>query len=128
MTPKAGPFGDSKNEYPWGPEWDGSKANTYESGLSRTTAVGMYPHGAVKDLRMMDMSGNVWEWCLSSYDDPRSEDFKTPEKVSRASARVVRGGSWSGYQVNARAAYRDRLNPAARQAREVQPPLSRIIS
>ena len=37
--------GDPANVYPWGPDWDSDRANTNESGLSRTTAVGMYPAG-----------------------------------------------------------------------------------
>jgi hypothetical protein len=38
--------GDPAKEYPWGPEWISNFANTYESGLSRSTAVGLYPQGA----------------------------------------------------------------------------------
>ncbi|UCF90766.1 MAG: SUMF1/EgtB/PvdO family nonheme iron enzyme [Desulfobacterales bacterium] len=37
--------GNPANEYPWGAEWDSGRTNTYESGLNRSTAVGMYPHG-----------------------------------------------------------------------------------
>ena len=37
--------GDSTNEYPWGPEWDGNCANTYESEVNRTTAVGLIRRG-----------------------------------------------------------------------------------
>jgi hypothetical protein len=37
--------GEPAREYPWGSEWDGNRANTYESELSRSTAVGMYPPG-----------------------------------------------------------------------------------
>jgi conflict system STAND superfamily ATPase/sulfatase-modifying factor enzyme 1/bDLD-like protein len=38
--------GDPSREYPRPGDWDPARANTYESGLSRTTAVGMYPVGA----------------------------------------------------------------------------------
>jgi hypothetical protein len=50
--------GPSAKMYPWGNEWDGRLANTYESGLGRTTAVGMYPAGA-GECGALDMSGNV---------------------------------------------------------------------
>ena len=38
--------GDPTNKYPWGGKWDSDRANTDESGLSRATAVGLYPQGA----------------------------------------------------------------------------------
>jgi hypothetical protein len=87
-------------EYPWGEEWDGNKANTSECGLARTTAVGMYLAGAAK-CGALDMSGNVWEWCLNEYNKP--------EKIalSDSDIRVVRGGSWFDSQDDARASYRN---------------------
>ena len=39
--------GNPGNEYPWGPAWVDGCANTDESRLSRTTAVGMYPRRRV---------------------------------------------------------------------------------
>jgi tRNA A-37 threonylcarbamoyl transferase component Bud32 len=91
--------GNPANDYPWGPEWDGNRANTYESELNRSTAVGMYPRGA-SPVGALDMSGNVWEWCLNEYNNPRNVD---PAGDAR---RVVRGGAWGSNQTSARAAYR----------------------
>jgi hypothetical protein len=45
------------NEYPWGSEWRSEFANTDESRLGRTTAVGLYPQGA-SPIRVLDMSCN----------------------------------------------------------------------
>jgi len=101
--------GDPANVYPWGPEWDGNCANTYESELSHTTAVGMYPQGA-SPAGALDMSGNVWEWCLNEYDRPENV---TPAGDAR---RVVRGGAWDYDQPYARAASRDDLAPDCRFA------------
>ncbi|MDZ7621766.1 MAG: SUMF1/EgtB/PvdO family nonheme iron enzyme [Candidatus Competibacteraceae bacterium] len=100
--------GDPANEYPWGPEWDGRCANTYESELSRSTAVGMYPQGA-SPVGALDLSGNVWEWCLNEYDRPGNV---TPVGDAR---RVVRGGGWCLFiQTFARAACRLGFAPVYR--------------
>jgi formylglycine-generating enzyme required for sulfatase activity/energy-coupling factor transporter ATP-binding protein EcfA2 len=99
--------GDSGNVYPWGPEWDSRRANIYESGLSRTTAVGMYPQGA-SPVGPLDMAGNLWEWCLNEYEAPSNTG------LSGDGRRVVRGGSWDSFQDDARAAYRASNAPVSR--------------
>jgi Sulfatase-modifying factor enzyme 1 len=91
--------GDPSNVFPWGAEWDSGRTNTYESGLSSITAVGIYPHGA-SPVGALDMSGNVWEWCLNEYEYPGRT------ALSGEATRVVRGGSWCHLQDHARAAYR----------------------
>ena len=83
-------------EYPWGEGFDKTAANTWDSdtkgsGLGGTTAVCTFPAG-VSPGGVWDMSGNVWEWTSSWYD----EDKKY---------RVVRGGSWIGYQWFARSSF-----------------------
>ncbi len=77
-----------------GQEYESGRANIDETVgergthyLQSTSAVGMYPHGA-SPFGIQDMSGNVWEWCLNSYDDP---DYCLP---GGDMTRVVRGGSW----------------------------------
>ena len=44
--------------------WNPDSANTHLSGLGRTTAVGMYPHGA-SPFGVLDMAGNIWEWTIN---------------------------------------------------------------
>ena len=58
--------GDDGREYPWGREFDMNKCNTQESGIGQTTPVTQYPQGA-SPYGVLDMSGNVWEWCLTDY-------------------------------------------------------------
>ena len=63
-------------------------ANTVESGIGRTTAVGMYPGG--QSLQgIHDLAGDVWEWCRNEYEHPSKN--RAGDDVSR----VVRGGSWA---------------------------------
>ena len=100
--------GNTHYEYPWGSDWDSSRANIYENRLSRTTAVGLYPEGA-SPVGALDMVGNVREWCLNEYEKPKQTD------LSGSARRVVRGGSWSGGQAVARAAFRDPLVPDYRR-------------
>jgi formylglycine-generating enzyme required for sulfatase activity len=65
--------GDPKRVYPWGGDWDPRRetwlANTVESELNRSTAVGLYPRGA-SPADVLDMAGTVWEWCLNAFDNP----------------------------------------------------------
>jgi hypothetical protein len=105
---QAATSGDRRNAYPWGADWDDSRANTWESRLGRTIAVGMYPRGRSAQ-EAMDLSGNLREWCRNEYEDPRGRT--KPESGGR---RVLRGGSWNFARENARAAYRNDLDPGYR--------------
>jgi formylglycine-generating enzyme required for sulfatase activity len=99
--------------YPWGPEFEPTKANTDEGGIGQTTAVGIYPAGKNAGLNLYDLSGNVWEWCRNRYDEPDGD--QDPEKIDMGSSRhVVRGGSWDFSRSLARAAYRDQYHPDLR--------------
>ena len=85
--------------YPWGNE-DKAIAefcNTGNTGLNKTSAVGLFPHGRAK-CEAEDMAGNVWEWCLTPWlSDYAGYEAKVgaleaePEKITTG---VLRGGSW----------------------------------
>jgi hypothetical protein len=98
--------GSADREFPWG-EWDSRLANTAESGLNRTIAVGMYGE-ATSPFGVFDLSGNVWEWCLNEFETPRRIE------VAGENTRVVRGGSFFYKREFARTSYRDRDLPAWR--------------
>lgn len=96
--------GIKANKYPWG-NWKEGYANTSEAGLSRTTAVGMYPHGQTI-CGAMDMSGNLREWCLNDYDNP-----EVINGFGNAQQKVLHGGSFAANHEYARASYRNNGNP-----------------
>ncbi len=102
--------GNSATVYPWGTEFDSHRTNTHESGLGRTTAVGLYPEG-MSACGALDLSGNVWEWCLNEY-----ENYKET-CITGSASRVLRGGSWYDDQDDARAAYRYVGHPGGRSDR-----------
>lgn len=75
--------------YPWGEDWNAARTNSDQAGLGRTVAVGLYPLGGPAGRKVMDLEGNVLEWCLNEY--------RLPEMVGLAGQgawRVLRGCSW----------------------------------
>ncbi|MBK7673653.1 MAG: SUMF1/EgtB/PvdO family nonheme iron enzyme [Candidatus Accumulibacter sp.] len=101
--------GQRGNTYPWGSDWREGCANTWESRLRRTTAVGMYPADA-SVAGVLDLAGNVREWCLSQYEDPHRTLVGTDAR------RVVRGGSWTSNRHVAWCAYRYDYDPGDRNS------------
>ncbi|MCP4428766.1 MAG: SUMF1/EgtB/PvdO family nonheme iron enzyme, partial [Chloroflexi bacterium] len=93
--------------YPWGNQFDSTKANTDEGdNVGQTTAVGLYPSGRSKELELYDLSGNVWEWQRNKYENPGDEQIDDSN-----ARRVLRGGSWDNDRSSARAAYRSYYFP-----------------
>lgn len=58
--------------------------------LGRTSVVGLYPDGRSEE-GVLDLTGNVWEWCLNDFDVLDKTD------VSRDARRAVRGGAWNNF-------------------------------
>lgn len=76
--------------YPWGDQFDSTRANTYESDLNQTIAVGLYAQEFADDAPL-DLCGNVWEWCLDEFEAP--SDIGNIRYATIVD-RVRRGGSW----------------------------------
>ncbi len=110
--------------YPWGNQWDKSRLNC-DAALLRglasafgvakagTTSVGHYSPKGDSPYGLVDMAGNVWEWCSTIWDE-RAYPFQVQDEwidayLSRTDVRrVLRGGSWGTYPQNARCACRSR--------------------
>src|SRR5262249_19773347 len=93
--------------YTWGDEWDATRANTRESGIGTTTAVGSYPQGA-SPYRAEDMLGNVWEWVSGNVWEWRSTEIRIHDRHKNTqSLCMLRGGSWNSYQWVVRADHHD---------------------
>jgi len=94
--------------YPYGDTFDAAKGNTDATKIGTTSAVGLFPDGA-SPYGVLDMSGNVWEWCATkgrgSYAEPADDDLNGTD------GRVLRGGSWNYGPQGARAARRGSLYP-----------------
>ena len=105
--------GTDGRTYPWGESspmsqlcWDGPGS---ELGLGRrrgTCAVGTHPAGR-SAFGVDDMAGNVWEWTSGAY----SPAYDQPP----TQFRVVRGGTWFGYdRHDVRSSLRFRVDAKAR--------------
>lgn len=91
--------------YPWGNNWDPTRANTIETQKKGTTPMGEYPQGA-SFCGVQDMAGNVWERTTSLYAAYPYTSDKVHENMGSVKSRVLRGGSWHGNARNARSAFR----------------------
>jgi formylglycine-generating enzyme required for sulfatase activity len=96
--------GNVNYSYPWGEAWEDNKTNTAEAIIGRTTAVGIFPSG-VSPTGAMDLSGNVWEWCLNEFRDTRETG------IGGENARVLRGGSFSRSKEDAKVSARNFDDP-----------------
>jgi len=111
--------GGAENDYPWGDSNPDSRdlANFSETKVGRTTPIGCFPMGATP-LGLMDMAGNVWEWCCDHWDakaySQRKGAITNPLVKNDGPVRVLRGGSWDYGAYDLRCASRGRYLPAIR--------------
>ncbi len=87
-------------------------ANIDETGngkysIGQTSPTGLYPQ-AQSPYQVLDLCGNVWEWCLNKYDKIEQTS------IQGGMPRALRGGSWFLNADSARAAFRGRDYPGGR--------------
>lgn len=107
--------GTDNRKYPWGNKEPDRRLSNFASKVGKTTPVGTYPKGA-SPYGLMDMAGNVWEWCRDWYgkDYYQSSPAKNPTGPKNAGSRVFRGGSWYVIAGALRCANRDVGEPSDR--------------
>jgi iron(II)-dependent oxidoreductase len=89
--------GIHSRKYPWGNGYESRRANAYgkQDGYQFTAPVKSFASGA-SPFGVLNMAGNVWEWCADWY----AEDYYTrspknsPKGPKQGQLRVIRGGSW----------------------------------
>lgn len=99
--------GADGRSYPWGNQWDRTRANTADGGPGGTTPVWAYAAGA-SPYGVCDMAGNVWEWCGLSPDSPLVRPGPVLQQTAQQPSYMY-GGSWSESPRLARVAYRRRV-------------------
>ena len=114
---KRRPRGLQGRVYPYPGDFDAARCNTFESHIRRTTPVGVFP-GSETPEGAGDLSGNVWDWTSTIYDQERfpykykADDGR--EDPEAKGYRALRGGSWLTDQNDARASARYWNGPGLR--------------
>ncbi len=110
--------------YTWGNDFDGARLNfcdvncnwdwadeTVDDGYQYTAPAGSY-EGGISWVAAYDLSGNVWEWTSTLYQNYPYDENDGRESSSEANSdRVIRGGSWNNYVGDVRSANRGRYLP-----------------
>jgi len=78
--------GDTGWSYPWGNELDETRAN-FANRVGQVSAVGSFPDGQ-SPFGVMDMTGNLWEWCLTAWGTDSIN-------LNGYAYRIIRGGAWN---------------------------------
>lgn len=81
--------GDDGRVFPWGNVWDGTRCNNSVEPLDSngTSAVSAYEGLGDSPFGVVDMAGNVWEWCITAHETGVSD-------LGGDGRRVLRGGGW----------------------------------
>jgi formylglycine-generating enzyme required for sulfatase activity len=103
--------------FPYGEAFDSARCNTLESHIRRTTPVGIFNNATPEGVQ--DLSGNVYTWTLSIYDQarfpyPYTSDDGREDLEQTAAYRVLRGGAWYVDASGAHACHRDLSFPFIR--------------
>ncbi|MCE5272386.1 choice-of-anchor D domain-containing protein [bacterium] len=114
--------GQAGRVYPWGDNWDGSRANHGQShspyfdesdGYRYCSPIGSFPSGNSPE-GVNNLVGNVMEWINDWNGDYNPEQTFNPTGNPTGTEKVIRGGSWRGSTLFARGFHRNRSLPKLR--------------
>ncbi len=100
--------GQDGRQFPWGDQIDPNRAN-YDMNIEMTSVVGCFPGGA-SPYGVLDLSGNVLEWCATRWQSGY-ENYRDENDLEGTAARVLRGGVFHDLQRRVRCACRDYSGP-----------------
>jgi formylglycine-generating enzyme required for sulfatase activity len=92
-------FADKRTSFAW-------RDPGIDDGFAETAPVGSYPRSA-SPFGLEDMAGNVFEWCLDSFEAYKGKERVNPRGVANAQKRMYRGGSWKSRAGSLRASARN---------------------
>jgi len=102
--------------YTWGNEFDLEKANSMETEVESTSAVGIFTDG-VSSYGCHEMAGNVWEWCATKWDKEYSyqiEDEWAEVYLDSKMNRIICGGAWDNFSDSLCCALHKDISPNSR--------------
>lgn len=85
--------GTDGRTYPWGEEIATTDLANFDNEIGTSMPVGSYPAGA-SPYDVLDLSGNVWEWTSSGYEEYPYVADDGREDANTTPLRSVRGGSY----------------------------------
>jgi len=121
---------NKKIRLPYEAEWEyaargGNKSKSYVySGSDILSEVAWFEDNAeeqahavaakkANELGLYDMSGNVWEWCLDTYDKDyyAKSSSKNPKGGDKGDRKTLRGGAWFYKPTYCRSTFRSNSTP-----------------
>jgi formylglycine-generating enzyme required for sulfatase activity len=108
--------------YPWGDLWQDNLSNHGKSrspyydetdGYRYAAPAGAFPAGKSPE-GVLNLAGNVWEWCLDWYAAYDQSETFNPQGPATGTEKVVRGGSWTGSILFCRGFHRNPSEPQLR--------------
>jgi formylglycine-generating enzyme required for sulfatase activity len=91
---------EGKGKYPWRGDWAEDHCNNRDAKLGKTSVVGVFPKGDTPD-RVVDLSGNVWEWMGTDYHSREMKsDYPFDEEVQALYEKGDYMEAWNKYDKN----------------------------